>query len=130
MSYAHIDVDECLEAALSAMDLCEDDKNSQCLNTEGSHMCVCVPGYERVNETCSRKQFSLAPLCLFGIIWFFVYLQLGIINEPPPPLPPVVTPISGEENSINYTATNLTPETVWHYAHTIILLLLSHYCWE
>lgn len=50
------DVDECLQAALNAMDLCEVDKNSECLNTEGSFICVCVPGYEKINNTCSRKQ--------------------------------------------------------------------------
>lgn len=36
----------------------------------------------------------------------------GIVNEPPPPPPPAVTPTSGIENSINYTAPNLTPERV------------------
>lgn len=55
----HTDIDECLEAALSATDLCEEDKNSQCQNTEGSFECICVPGYEKMNETCSRKQMFM-----------------------------------------------------------------------
>jgi hypothetical protein len=37
---------------------------------------------------------------------------IGIVNEPPPPPPPVVTPTTGADNSINYTASNLTPSTV------------------
>ena len=53
----HIDVNECLEAALNTVDLCKD-INSECLNTEGSYVCTCVPGYERINETCSSKCYS------------------------------------------------------------------------
>lgn len=34
------------------------------------------------------------------------------MNEPPPPPPPVTTPTTGAENSVNYTAPTLTPETV------------------
>ena len=49
-----IDIDECLEAAQSNTDLCQD-KNSECVNNEGSYMCTCVPGYENINNTCSRK---------------------------------------------------------------------------
>lgn len=57
-----LDIDECLEAAIAAKDLCESDKNSQCLNTEGSFECVCVPGYEKLNETCARKHAGM-QLC-------------------------------------------------------------------
>ena len=52
----HTDVDECLEASLVSMELCQDDRNSQCLNSEGSFVCICVPGYEEINGTCSRKK--------------------------------------------------------------------------
>ena len=45
---------------------------------------------------------------------FFAIIIIGNVNEAPPPPPPVVTPTSGVENSINYTAPNLTPETVRH----------------
>ena len=45
------DVDECLDAAINVVNLCED--NSECVNTEGSFLCPCVPGYEMVNETCT-----------------------------------------------------------------------------
>ena len=51
-----------------------------------------------------------------AIEFFAVHVDTltGIMNEPPPPPPPVVTPTSGAENSVNYTAPNLTPETVRH----------------
>ena len=48
-----VDIDECLEAALSSVDLC--DQNSQCVNSDGSFSCICVPGYEEINGTCSRE---------------------------------------------------------------------------
>ena len=51
-------------------------------------------------------------LTVFNLI--FVITIIGNVNEAPPPPPPVVTPTSGIENSINYTAPNLTPETVRH----------------
>ena len=36
----------------------------------------------------------------------------GIPDEPPPPPPPVVTPTTGIDNSLNYTTSAFTPETV------------------
>ena len=54
-TFTHADIDECLAAALEGMDVCESDKNSQCLNTEGSFDCVCVPGYVVTNGSCQRK---------------------------------------------------------------------------
>ena len=65
------DIDECFEAALNATDLCEGDGNSQCLNTHGSYLCVCVPGHEDINGTCTRKQWKLSISLLF-IISFVV----------------------------------------------------------
>lgn len=41
-----------------------------------------------------------------------IMLYIGVEIEVPPPPPPVVTPASGTENSINYTAPNLTPDIV------------------
>ena len=96
-------------AALESADLCESDKNYQCVNMEGSFDCVCVPGYTSVNGSCERELHyfhlmitSLHKNCVYS----------GIVNEPPPPLPPVTTPTSGAENSVNYTTPTLTPETV------------------
>ena len=124
MLWSHADVDECLEAALRATDLCADDANSQCVNTEGSFVCVCVPGYEEVNGTCARKQ----PMS-YGIDVNFSS-AVGVLNELPPPLPAVVTPTSGADNSINFTAPTLTPETVG-YDFTIsnnIIVTLTFSC--
>ena len=45
-------------AALNATDLCEGVENSQCVNTEGSYDCICVPGYTLVNESCEREWYS------------------------------------------------------------------------
>jgi hypothetical protein len=42
-------------AALNATDLCEGVDNSQCVNTEGSYDCTCVPGYTLVNGSCERE---------------------------------------------------------------------------
>ena len=47
------DINECFEAALKDEELCE--RNSQCINTEGSFDCVCVSGFVLVNDTCQRK---------------------------------------------------------------------------
>lgn len=52
------DINECLDAALNAVDLCAEDPNTQCLNAEGSFQCICVPGFVRENGTCQRKQFN------------------------------------------------------------------------
>lgn len=53
--YMHSDIDECLEAALVSNNLCETDKNTQCVNSEGSYTCKCVSGYTRENGTCQSK---------------------------------------------------------------------------
>ena len=52
------------------------------------------------------------------------------MNEPPPPLPPVVIPTSGTENSINFTAPNLTPETVGHYCKILTIFMITIFCME
>ena len=57
------DIDECTDAALNAVDLCENDTNTQCSNNEGSFECVCVPGYSRTNGTCQRKLICYKHAC-------------------------------------------------------------------
>ena len=49
-----IDIDECHMAALQSTVLCTN-LNTQCVNTIGSFECVCVDGYELVDEECQRK---------------------------------------------------------------------------
>ncbi len=49
------DINECFQAALILTDLCENDPNSQCINTEGSFTCTCAPGYTLQNESCQRE---------------------------------------------------------------------------
>ena len=48
------DIDECFEAAVIAVDICLNDTNTRCVNTEGSFDCVCVAGYHRVDGSCQR----------------------------------------------------------------------------
>ena len=56
--------------------------------------------------------------------------SVGIMNEPPPPLPPVVTTTSGTENSINFTAPNLTPETVGHDCMIVTKIISITFVWN
>ena len=44
-----VDIDECLE---NNTDNC--DYNAECLNTEGSHLCTCKPGFTDVNGNGTR----------------------------------------------------------------------------
>ena len=57
-------------------------------------------------------------------------MPVGIEDEKPPPPPPVVTPATGEENSVNYTAPNFTPELVYwfKYITDIFLTLADIFC--
>ena len=57
--YLLLDIDECLVAAVQAVDVCVNVTNSQCVNTEGSFECICVPGYIVVNETCERELHNI-----------------------------------------------------------------------
>ena len=50
-----IDIDECFEAAVNSIDICEDVENSRCVNAIGSYNCSCVSGYKMMNESCQRK---------------------------------------------------------------------------
>ena len=51
-----IDIDECFEAAIESLNLCESDPNSQCVNNEGTFNCTCVSGYIlNENGTCESK---------------------------------------------------------------------------
>ena len=56
-----VDIDECFEAAFEPLILiCDSGQNVQCVNTNGSFECVCVPGYKLgENGTCERKQLVL-----------------------------------------------------------------------
>lgn len=47
------DIDECRVAALENSVVCAQ-PNTQCLNNEGSYECVCVDGYELVDDKCER----------------------------------------------------------------------------
>ena len=59
LSLTDLDIDECFEAALEGTNLCESDPNSECVNNEGSFMCVCVLGYFlNENQTCESKYCS------------------------------------------------------------------------
>ena len=60
------DIDECFEAALMSTDLCAHDKNTQCMNLEGSYECTCVPGYSRENGTCQSKFIIIVDLPLLA----------------------------------------------------------------
>ena len=50
-----LDIDECLEAARNAVNLCEFDENAVCVNNEGSYQCDCVSGYMNHSGICQRK---------------------------------------------------------------------------
>ena len=65
------DIDECFQAAIIAFSICENDINTQCMNTKGSFNCTCVPGYYRVNGICRRK-IKLKVVCSLHwvVCWF------------------------------------------------------------
>lgn len=71
------DINECFQAAISAANICEDDTNTQCVNTEGSFNCTCVAGYHRVNGTCRRKSVMILSV---GRAWG-LYPFTGISTE-------------------------------------------------
>ena len=48
------DIDECREAALSSAVICTEN-DTRCINIDGDFECVCVSGYELVDEVCERK---------------------------------------------------------------------------
>ena len=50
-----VDIDECLETAQVGLNLCASDRNTNCMNTNGSYVCSCVPGYVRVNGICQCR---------------------------------------------------------------------------
>ncbi len=68
MNYSLSDVNECFEAATTAENLCENDTNTRCVNTEGSFGCVCVSGYHRVDDTCQRK-YKFRTHQLYSAAW-------------------------------------------------------------
>ena len=81
-------------AALQNTVLCTD-LNTECVNTIGSFECVCVDGYELVDEECQRK---------IDYSKFYPYnneISLGIVNEMVEP-PQVVVPMLGQENVITF----------------------------
>lgn len=77
------DIDECTEAALNAVDLCETEPNTECLNTEGSFECICAPGFIKMNDVC----------------------QLPPDPPPPPPPPQCMIPTMGILHFISSTLT-------------------------
>lgn len=107
------DIDECFEAALMSTDLCADDRNTQCMNLEGSYECTCVSGYSRENGTCQSKFIIVCHFLHKRKIFFFAEIE----NDRPPPLPPVLIPVTGMENSVIYTAPTITSGEVcdMHY---------------
>lgn len=52
------DTNECFLAALTSIDVCENDENAECVNTAGFYNCSCVPGYERINGSCHSEYYS------------------------------------------------------------------------
>lgn len=52
------DIDECLEAARSSVNLCQLDENTVCVNLEGSYECVCVSGYMNISGICQRQSLQ------------------------------------------------------------------------
>ncbi len=58
MYFTPSDINECRVAALESMIICTA-VNTQCVNTEGSFECICVPGYElNMNGECQRKSLG------------------------------------------------------------------------
>ena len=48
------DIDECIDAALSDSELCPG--SFECLNSIGSYLCVCPPGYQNRSGLCQSKE--------------------------------------------------------------------------
>ena len=55
--FSTTDVNECLEAGLLGNDLCDNDNNTECFNSEGSYACICVSGYVRNGGICRCEFF-------------------------------------------------------------------------
>ena len=79
-------------AALAREVVCTQE-NTQCVNTDGSFECACVPGYELTDRNCQRNEIDY----LNGVTFFF---NSGIIEVIEPPQ--VVIPEIGQENAVSY----------------------------
>lgn len=90
-----VDIDDCRVAALESLEICSKD-NTLCVNTNGSFDCVCVDGYELVNQQCQRE-----TVMIVFISDHFVNDSQGILNEVIEP-PPVAIPMLGQENAITF----------------------------
>ena len=51
-------------------DLCATQPNTLCVNTEGSYLCDCVPGYFAVNGKCLRESLGNVMNTLYAAISF------------------------------------------------------------
>ena len=61
-------------AIVEGMDLCTSEANSQCVNTEGSFDCICVPGYIVIDGNCERElQNDITGLLLLCHVYNTVY---------------------------------------------------------